>query len=172
MQIHILIPNSKKKDIEIRVDDIDKDHAIKVIDQKAISQQKVPKLKQKIVPRWNEDSEKCSYCGKELIQPVTGRKKRFCDYECRRLWWNQNRDKVEESPGAIYEFTCKCCGKKFTAYGNKNRQYCSHACYINYRFFNGKRPDDYGDITDYTGDPKIALLEHEENGDLNGNTSN
>lgn len=27
-----------------------------------------------------------------------------------------------------------CCKKKFTAYGNSNRKYCSHECCINDRF--------------------------------------
>ncbi|RXM53885.1 RNA polymerase subunit sigma-70, partial [Clostridium tetani] len=27
------------------------------------------------------------------------------------------------------------CGKEFSAYGNKNRKYCSHNCYIRDRFW-------------------------------------
>lgn len=91
--------------------------------------------------RMAEDESVCTYCGRELIQPHTGRKKRFCNDICRRKWWNQNRDKIRENPDAIYGFTCKCCGKEFTAYGNKKRTYCSHACYINDRFWQGTRPE-------------------------------
>lgn len=29
---------------------------------------------------------------------------------------------------------CAHCGKPFTAYGNKERKYCSHNCYISDRF--------------------------------------
>lgn len=94
------------------------------------------------IRRMQEDDTVCTYCGAKLIQPYTGRRKRFCNASCRRKWWNQNRDKIKESPEAIYVFTCKCCGKEFTAYGNKNRTYCSHACYISDRFWDGKRPPD------------------------------
>ncbi len=32
------------------------------------------------------------------------------------------------------QFTCACCGRYFTAYGNNHRKYCSHGCYIAGRF--------------------------------------
>ena len=35
---------------------------------------------------------------------------------------------------AVYTFTCPACGKEFTVYGNSHRKFCSHACYIAYRF--------------------------------------
>ena len=92
------------------------------------------------IQRIEEDNNICSYCGKELIQTKTGRKKHFCNDVCRRKWWNQNRDKIRVSPSAIYSFTCKCCGKEFTAYGNTHRQYCSHECYISDRFWGGETP--------------------------------
>ena len=82
----------------------------------------------------------CRNCGAYLEQPHTGRKRHFCDDECRRKWWNKNRDKIRESPKAIYGFTCKRCGKEFTAYGNSHRQYCSHECYVSDRYWGGKQP--------------------------------
>lgn len=30
--------------------------------------------------------------------------------------------------------TCPACGKEFPVYGNSHRKFCSHACYIAYRF--------------------------------------
>ena len=39
------------------------------------------------------------------------------------------------SPEITYIITCKQCGKKFTSYGNRNRKYCSHKCYIYHRFY-------------------------------------
>ena len=39
---------------------------------------------------------------------------------------------------AIYECVCECCGKTFSSYGNKNRKYCSHSCYIKGRFGGGE----------------------------------
>ena len=35
---------------------------------------------------------------------------------------------------AMYDFVCPTCGKPFSAYGNRNRKYCSHECYIEARF--------------------------------------
>ena len=35
---------------------------------------------------------------------------------------------------ANYECTCEKCGKKFISYGNKDRKYCCHECYIEDRF--------------------------------------
>ena len=53
------------------------------------------------------DENFCSCCGELLVQPKTGRKRRFCCEACRRKWWGQNRDKVRKGPEAIYGFTCE-----------------------------------------------------------------
>ena len=45
---------------------------------------------------------------------------------------NINLDKVSRK--AIYEFVCPACKKPFTAYGDKNRKYCCHECYVADRF--------------------------------------
>ena len=77
----------------------------------------------------------CLNCGKTLIQ-LPGRKlKKFCCPECRTTWWNAHPEAVKQK--AIYTFTCPECGKKFTAYGNSKRKYCSHECYIAARFKGG-----------------------------------
>lgn len=74
----------------------------------------------------------CDNCGKEVKQ-LPGRKlKRFCSDKCRMTWWNHHQENVNRK--ANYDFTCAYCGKAFTAYGNANRKYCSHECYIEDRF--------------------------------------
>ena len=105
------------------------------------------------------DDSVCNYCGKSLIQPKTGRKKRFCSEKCRRKWWNQNRDKIRENPNAIYTFICKGCGKEFTAYGNKTRQYCSHDCYISSRFWNGEKPEATEEVDVDNVTPEVTRIE-------------
>lgn len=66
-------------------------------------------------------------------QPVEGHSnKRFCCDDCRQSWWNSHLDRVNRK--AYYDFTCKACHKEFQAYGNKERVYCCHQCYINDRF--------------------------------------
>ena len=74
----------------------------------------------------------CLGCGTPVHQ-VRGRKeKKFCSDRCRNKWWNANLDKVNRK--AQYTFVCSYCKKSFSAYGNKNRKYCSHECYILDRF--------------------------------------
>lgn len=79
-----------------------------------------------------ESHQDCKCCGKELIQGTKGQPKKFCSEECRRKWWKKNDSKLTKK--AFYTLTCKGCNKKFESYGNKNRKFCGHACYINSRF--------------------------------------
>lgn len=74
----------------------------------------------------------CKHCGKSLTQGTKGQPKKFCSEECRRLWWKANGN--EHVKKAYYTLSCSGCGKKFESYGNKNRKFCGHACYIKYRF--------------------------------------
>ena len=74
----------------------------------------------------------CRYCSKSVTQ-IPGRKeKKFCSDACRSKWWNAHLSQVNRK--AMYEYTCPHCGKRFSAYGNRNRKYCSHSCYIADRF--------------------------------------
>lgn len=82
-----------------------------------------------------ERGEVCMYCGGDIRQPQTGRPRKFCSEKCRRAWWKSHPEQVKKSAEASYECTCANCGKNFISYGNKNRKYCSHDCYIKYRFW-------------------------------------
>ncbi len=82
-----------------------------------------------------DSGEACLYCGGDVAQPKTGRPKKFCCEKCRRAWWKQHPEAVNRSEVASYECICENCGKKFISYGNKNRKYCSHDCYIKHRFW-------------------------------------
>ena len=74
----------------------------------------------------------CLNCGSQLIQ-VKGKKlRKFCSDTCRTAWWNSHPECVNKK--ANYSITCAGCGKSFISYGNKNRLYCCHACYISNRF--------------------------------------
>jgi len=74
----------------------------------------------------------CLCCGKEVEQNQGRKEKKFCSDRCRNKWWNSHLDQVDRK--ANYEFICPHCKKHFTAYGNANRKYCSHECYIADRF--------------------------------------
>lgn len=79
-----------------------------------------------------DNKTKCEYCGTS-IQQINGRKvKRFCCSKCRNKWWNTHLHLVKRK--AIYNYKCLNCKKNFEVYGNKNRKYCSHECYIEHRF--------------------------------------
>lgn len=82
-----------------------------------------------------DSGEACLYCGGDVTQPKTGRPKKFCCEKCRRAWWKRHPEAVNRSEKASYECICENCGKKFISYGNKNRKYCSHDCYIKHRFW-------------------------------------
>ena len=81
------------------------------------------------------EGQHCLCCGMPVQQTRGRKEKKFCSDRCRNKWWNSHLDKVERK--ANYEFICPHCKKPFTAYGNKNRKYCSHECYIADRFGGG-----------------------------------
>lgn len=81
------------------------------------------------------ENHRCACCNNELIQNERGRTKRFCSANCRRKWWNEHPEIQRKSETAIYSFTCRHCGKQFSAYGDNHRKYCNHACYIKARFW-------------------------------------
>lgn len=73
----------------------------------------------------------------KAVPQTAGRKeKKFCSDRCRMKWWNSHLDQVQRK--ANYDFVCPVCKKPFTVYGNANRKYCSHECYIEDRFGGGR----------------------------------
>lgn len=77
----------------------------------------------------------CPTCGLPVKQNPGRKEKKFCSDRCRNRWWNTHLDQVNRK--ALYEYECVYCGKPFVAYGNANRKYCSHECYVNDRFGGG-----------------------------------
>lgn len=88
-----------------------------------------------ILPPSTDKKHFCLFCGKEVKQNPGRKEKKFCSNRCRNKWWNSHLDQVDRR--ANYEFVCLHCKKRFTAYGNANRKYCSHECYIEDRFGGG-----------------------------------
>ncbi len=74
----------------------------------------------------------CLHCGKPVIQTPGRKQKKFCNDTCRNRYWNSHLTDVKRK--AMYEYVCPSCGRSFFAYGNRNRKYCSHDCYIKDRF--------------------------------------
>ncbi len=82
-----------------------------------------------------EEKLLCLHCGKLLKVKEKGRPRKYCSDECRRTWWKNNQDKKTKNDTAVYKYTCLHCEKEFSIYGNKKRKFCSHDCYIKYRFW-------------------------------------
>ena len=80
----------------------------------------------------NEPFHQCLYCGTDIQQQLGRKPKKFCSDICRNKWWNEHPDKVRRK--AYYHLICRHCKKEFISYGNKERKYCSHNCYIRERF--------------------------------------
>lgn len=79
----------------------------------------------------------CENCGIPVKQNPGRKKKRFCSDKCRNEWWNSHMELVKRK--ANYDCVCANCGKQFISYGNKERKYCSHECYIEDRFGGSSR---------------------------------
>lgn len=87
----------------------------------------VPQAENKPFPQ-----QPCKHCGKMILQ-IPGRKeKKFCSDDCRNSWWNKHLTEVKRK--SMTDYICPACGKSFSAYGKRNRKYCSHECYITDRF--------------------------------------
>lgn len=80
------------------------------------------------------DGRACAFCGAALMQPHTGRHKRFCSDICRRSYWSMHRTELKKKVTAIYTMECPYCHEIFEVYGNKNRKYCCHEHYVLDRF--------------------------------------
>ena len=75
---------------------------------------------------------KCKWCRKEISQVPGKKEKKFCSDRCRSKWWSRHVDKGNRK--AYYEITCQYCQTVFASYGNKNRKYCCHECYVKDRY--------------------------------------
>ena len=74
----------------------------------------------------------CQFCGKMIDQTPGRKEKKFCGDDCRNRFWNRNLSHIKRK--AMTDYTCPSCSKTFSAYGKRNRKYCSHECYILDRF--------------------------------------
>lgn len=92
----------------------------------------------KNVAMMKDGGEICHHCGGPLTQPMTGRPRKFCCDRCRRAWHKAHPEMAKHSGESTHVLTCRRCKKTFISYRSKNRKYCSHGCYIKYRFREGE----------------------------------
>lgn len=74
----------------------------------------------------------CRHCGVELEQTSGKKKKVFCSNSCSYQWWKENRLCYSHHPQA--PSICLNCNIQFFGV-RKNQKFCSHACYIQYRYY-------------------------------------
>lgn len=75
---------------------------------------------------------RCRECLKPLQQKEKMKPLKFCSSDCRNAWWKKNRKKAIKKCGKTIQ--CLNCGKEFQAYEHEKRKFCSHDCYIVFRF--------------------------------------
>lgn len=83
----------------------------------------------------SDDENLCKSCGTPLTHTPGAKKKRFCSDKCRMAWWGAHPEAVKRK--AYYHFDCPVCGSEFESYGNKDRVYCSRACFATARRASG-----------------------------------
>lgn len=88
-----------------------------------------------IAPPKQTQESSCKRCGTPIEQLPKRKKKIFCSKACSQKWWSTHLYLLDPSSAALYHFTCASCGKRFSAYGNDKRKYCSHDCYIDHRYY-------------------------------------
>lgn len=76
--------------------------------------------------------EVCKHCRSVLNQKEKQKKRVFCSDGCRSSWWNRHRHQVKSTKRV--EIICLNCQQSFSAYPHEKRQFCSHECYVTYRF--------------------------------------
>lgn len=78
------------------------------------------------------EKDTCLNCGKHTVSLPGKRQRKFCSRECGLEWWHTHSELLDKK--AVYSFVCPACSKEFKVYGQRDRIYCSHPCYIHARF--------------------------------------
>ena len=68
----------------------------------------------------------CLNCGIPIGQTAGYRAKKYCSDRCRITWWNKHT----AAPGrqSTRAIVCLFCGRKFDAYGKRDRKFCTRLC--------------------------------------------
>lgn len=101
--------------------------------------------------------EVCKHCGKKIERLPRSGKKLFCSESCRRAWWREHPEEAKHGENATYECECSYCKRTFYSYGNKDRKYCCHDCYIQDRFWTD--PNEVADKREIALRQRIAMSE-------------
>ncbi|MEG2841946.1 MAG: RNA polymerase subunit sigma-70 [Ruthenibacterium sp.] len=83
-----------------------------------------------------DQADCCRQCGKPIKQQAKQKPRRFCSDACRVKWWNDHRFLKQHKNTRVVK--CNGCGVAFTVYGKQEKKYCSHECYMRFRFGGGE----------------------------------
>lgn len=70
----------------------------------------------------------CMFCNQPIVSLPKCKPKKFCSDRCRMGYWNSHRDLVQHR--RTISVKCPVCGIVYESHGDRNRHYCSRACYL------------------------------------------
>ena len=76
----------------------------------------------------------CEQCGKPIEQNPGRKRKRFCCDDCRNKWWNAHLELVKRKGSLHIYLSGLPKGRNSWSTATAIGKFCSHACYIAYRF--------------------------------------
>lgn len=89
----------------------------------------------------------CKRCGGEIINTPGHRQRVFCSAECQKLYWREHPEQMKHK--ATVNHICPSCGKSFIDYAGHHRKFCSHACYIAYRYGGAVNESERNQLSDH-----------------------
>ena len=89
-------------------------------------------VKSIILRQKNNNETVCLFCGKRIINKPKTKRKKFCSCACKRKYLSKHPETIK-SEKSITKI-CPSCGCSFISYKSSKRKFCSHRCYINFRY--------------------------------------
>ena len=89
-------------------------------------------IKSLIIRHKNSNESCCLNCGVRISNKPKIKRKKFCSNECKRRYIATHPECISKEKSIIK--ICPNCGKEFISYKSTNRKFCSHSCYINFRY--------------------------------------
>lgn len=80
----------------------------------------------------NKRETYCLNCGLKIINKPKIKTKKFCSCKCKRKYIAHHPEYI--SSNKAIERTCPNCGEKFICYKSINKKFCTHKCYIEFRY--------------------------------------
>lgn len=96
-------------------------------------------VKSIIIRHRNSNETCCLNCGARIVNKPKTKRRKFCSEGCKRKYIASHPECIGKEKSIVE--TCQNCGKEFTVYASRDRKFCSHGCYIAYRYKKGGGQD-------------------------------